>query len=817
MDHLRKRERYLEVFLWGLGVAALIFVPFIAFNKGIFLFAGDYNVQQIPFFQLAQDAVRSGHIFFDFGTDLGVNFIGSYAFSPLGSVFFWVSMLFPREAVPYLLGVFLIVKFALSALFAYCYITRFVRNSEYAVLGGLLYAFSGFSVYNIFFNHFNEVIVFFPLLLLSLECLMIDRRRGFFAAMVCLSCLGNYFFFVGQVTFLILYFLCRAASGDYRLTWGKFLSAAFESVAGVALAAFLLFPAVLAVAGNPRVDHVLHGYDIFIYRATQTYAAIVHAMFYPPEVAYSLNFFPDAGVRWTSLSAYLPLVSMVGVLAFLKIHADSWLSRILKICCVMAFVPILNTSFYLFNHSYYARWFYMPVLCMCLASAAALEDYDERAFHKAYVTTALFTVFFAAMGVAPKLVGGESVWFSLVSSGDRLWASVSAAFFGLILLGLLFDRIRSGKPIYRQTLVFLAATAILVADIYIGTSKMSPAGDQQFVKTAIEVDFQFPDDGDLFYRTDFLDCNDNQAMFMQKPSISAFNSIVPPSIMAFYPKVGVTRDVSSKPSQDVYALRALLSVKYLVAGEDTEVTMPGFRKLGAQDTFVLYENDAFVPMGFTYDRYVTQEDFDSTSVESRGNLLLRALLLTDDQIARYGGALSRLSPAERDELYGANYLAAAAERREAAAQSFVVTKTGFYSDVALPRDNLVFYSVPYDSGWRAYVDGQPVPIERVSIGFVGIPCPAGSHRITLVYETPGLILGLYTTGGAAAALLLYLAAGLLIDRRRRGALRVAAGRADKGAGGAVRDAREALGLGGAEDAPDGSPEGEGSPPDTTDM
>jgi hypothetical protein len=63
----------------------------------------------------------------------------------------------------------LVLKTACAALTAYMYLARFVRDRAYAVLGSLLYAFSGWMMYNVFFNHFHEAAVFFPLLLLGIE------------------------------------------------------------------------------------------------------------------------------------------------------------------------------------------------------------------------------------------------------------------------------------------------------------------------------------------------------------------------------------------------------------------------------------------------------------------------------------------------------------------------------------------------------------------------------------------------------------------------------------------------------------------------
>ncbi|MBO5852665.1 MAG: hypothetical protein J6Q74_02515 [Clostridia bacterium] len=72
----------LKVFLMALITAACFFVPYIILNKGYFIFYGDFNVQQIPFYQLCHNAIRNGEWGWSFTTDLGANFIGSYTFTP---------------------------------------------------------------------------------------------------------------------------------------------------------------------------------------------------------------------------------------------------------------------------------------------------------------------------------------------------------------------------------------------------------------------------------------------------------------------------------------------------------------------------------------------------------------------------------------------------------------------------------------------------------------------------------------------------------------------------------------------------------------
>ena len=53
--------------------------------------------------------------------------------------------------------------------------------------------------------------------------------------------------------------------------------------------------------------------------------------------------------------------------------------RIVATCAIFALVPVLNSAFYALNSSYYARWYYMPVLILCAMTASALESPDISA------------------------------------------------------------------------------------------------------------------------------------------------------------------------------------------------------------------------------------------------------------------------------------------------------------------------------------------------------------------------------------------------------------------------------------------------------
>ena len=231
------------------AIAFLSFGYFIWEGDGVFTLMTDFRAQQIPFSIGLNDAIKNANFGWQWNVDLGTNMIGAYSFYNLGSPFFWFSLLFPAEMFPYLVGWIYMLKYAVAGMTAYFYIGRFVEKKDCAVLGAVLCAFSGFQTVNLLFYHFHEVVAFFPLMLLGLEKLVVDRKKGLFAAAVFLNCLLNYYFFAGEVIFLIIYFICRFGLKKESIV-GIF-QCCLEGVMGIGMAAFLFLPSVIFIQGNP--------------------------------------------------------------------------------------------------------------------------------------------------------------------------------------------------------------------------------------------------------------------------------------------------------------------------------------------------------------------------------------------------------------------------------------------------------------------------------------------------------------------------------------------------------------------------------------
>ena len=787
---LTPREQDRKKFWQAVGLcaltAAVFFLPFYLLDGGFFHYAGDFNSQQISFYRYMNgfvkgagypDSAFSGapHNTFSWATDLGSGVMNAYSFYLYGSPFFWLSVLLPQSWLPYMMVPLLVLKFSVAGGGAYLYLRRYVKNANYAVLGACLYALSGFAVYNVFFNHFVDVVALFPYLLWALDEAIYEDRHGLFAFWVAVNLLNNYFFFVGQVIFLCIYFVCKLTAKDFRLTGRKFGHLLWESVLGVAIGCLLLFPAVLSLLQNPRTIALSSGWGFLTYAKVQQYLAILLSWILPPDSPYLTSVWSEGVIKWTSMTAYLPLCSLAGAMAYWRSRKADSKKRIVAVCAVCALVPVLNSAFYALNSSYYARWYYMPTLILAAMTVNALEDpdIDLDAPARGISWIMLATLVFAVVPVRDDTT--ETWSFGVLKNPGQFFTVLGFGLLGLMLYRYLCGVWRQDSRFAQRMTAAVLVFACAFTMVHIGIGKFGQwHTDSDLVEqdtNALLLKNDLPE-GD--YRIDTYKIHDNIGMWLDKSCLQYFGSTAAPSILSFYPGLGVKRDVRSEPEITNYALRGLLSVEYLITTPEKRESFEdeadeGWTYLADVDGYALYHNDNYVPMGFTYDYYVTEATYEASIKTLRSNLLLRTLVLEDEDVEKYSSYLTELPDAMLDDLHYDSYTQDCADRRAHSCSVFQMNNAGFHAEITLEKPNLVFFSVPYDDGFTAYVNGEKTDILRVDEGLMAVLCPAGASSIDFVYQADGLSASRVVTAVAIPVWVVYVACFVRRKRRSTGA------------------------------------------------
>ena len=478
-----------------------------------------------------------------------------------------------------------------------------------------------------------DVVALFPYLLWALDEAIYENRHGLFAFWVAVNLLNNYFFFVGQVIFLCIYFVCKLTAKDFRLTGRKFGHLLWESVLGVAMGCLLLFPAVLSLLQNPRTIDLSSGWGFLTYAKVQQYLAILLSWILPPDSPYLTSVWSEGVIKWTSMTAYLPLCSLAGAMAYWRSRKADSKKRIVAVCAVCALVPVLNSAFYALNSSYYARWYYMPSLILAAMTVNALEDpdVDLDAPARGIGWIMLATLVFAVVPVRDDTTGTWS--FGVLKNPEQFFVVLGFGLLGLMLYRYLCGIWRQNSRFAQRMTAAVLVFACVFSMVHIGIGKFGQwHTDSDLVEqdtNALQLKNDLPK-GD--YRIDTYKIHDNIGMWLDKSCLQYFGSTAAPSILSFYPGLGVKRDVRSEPEITNYALRGLLSVEYLITTPEKRESFEdeadaGWTYLADVDGYTLYHNDNYVPMGFTYDYYVTKATYEASVKTLRSNLLLRALVL----------------------------------------------------------------------------------------------------------------------------------------------------------------------------------------------
>ncbi|MDR3051582.1 MAG: YfhO family protein [Oscillospiraceae bacterium] len=784
-------------------LALLSLAPAIFPYGGRMVTRGDFMEQQIPFILETKRMLASGTPFWDWNTFLGENFFGAYSFYTIGSPFVWLLLPLPEWAIPFGISVAAILKHVVAALTAYLYLRRFVRECRWAQMGALLYAFSSYSAINTQFYHFMDVVAVFPLLLAGLENAFSSRRRFGALALACgLNAMVNYYFFWGSVLFVALYAAVRVFSQDWRAKlrrgrkaalWQCF-SVMFECGLGCLLAAWILLPAGWAMLGISRTDAIAQLSLGESYTWSNTLERI-RALWMPIESGVLHAFFGDAS-SWSSIAAFLPMFGCTLVLWHFLSVRKSWLHALLPLLAIISVWPFFNRMFVLGSNIFYTRWWYALVLMLCIPTAQAMERLQAKhsgdlrrltlaLWLTAAVVCALTLPFMLPEAFVERAAGSSRRWLAWLGNALRqnatgigyagdAFRAFAWGLTGFILMCMWLATRRAS--IGRQRLLGLLL-GVCVALNYAGFIAMNdalvPLDGGSGLSTGVDyyAGHMLLAQRPAFTGTTYTHRVDaprkirNYGMLINQPSITSFHSLRSAYLKEFVFLSGFGYDESPDavpPDATSGPIRALLGVQtyYNYDEEHFPGAPDGFVYTGKVGEVSVYENPNALPLGFAYDRYINTDHYP-VDQNNFSELMLSAAVMRNHMLY---GLWDVMTEVEKGEPLP-TWQEAAAQRKAQGCYDISATPGGLTAKIDLDKEKLVCFTVQYDKGWSATVNGQAVSVYRVNMGMIGLRVPEGrANQIALTFRVRGLRQGIWVSVGAA---LLLLGICLYLRRRRR--------------------------------------------------
>lgn len=766
-------------------MALLALAPAILPYGGRFVTRGDYIEQQLPFILETRRLLRGGLNSYSFPTLFGAPGVGSYAFYTLGSPFVWPLALLPKALIPYGISVMAVLKHAVCALTAFLYLRKMVRSSRLALLGSALYAFSSFTVVNTQFYHFTEVIAFFPLILLGLEIAMSDAPRPGLLALFCgLNTLTNYYFMLGSALLAALYFVFRLFSEDWRGSRSphRVVMTIAECALGCALAGVLLVPSMLFMLSITRTG----AGDTPVWAQHYTLSVLMErlrAMLMPIESNVVHAYYGDAA-SWASTAAYLPVFGLTGALVFAaRSREQRWLKALLSVLLLASAVPLLGGAFALYTNTAYTRWWYGLSLMLALATLYAMKGEEEasprvrRAWLSAFACCALASAALTAPFLLPDATlgalastGGLPAKIAQAILNRRTGAYAGDIFRALSLAlslpgagAMLLLIVRRPRFEAALAVVCLCACAQYGAYIAVGDHALLSGGTEagQGVYTLPEIAeptlsaLELPEP-ETYTRIDYGARLRNYGLLRGQSSLTCFTSLRASTVGRFLSMAGFGYDESTtvRPPDGSGAIRALLSVTEYHQTDGEEVP-EGFVYSREENGFSVYTSDAAVPMGFLQ-TVCTGTYHQRMAPDTVGTVMLAAVTLDDAQLEQIAGRMERLDvyaiPDWRDS---------AARLRNNACDRFETGASGFTAHIDAREAGIVVFTIPFDKGFSATLDGQAAEIIPCDVAFMGVWVEPGEHEIAFTYRTRGLSAGI-----AMSALAALLLAGLVTYEKR---------------------------------------------------
>jgi uncharacterized membrane protein YfhO len=462
--------------------------------------SGDYVLQQIPFYLNGYDDwwhfFKTGEfVLWDSSTYLGSNHIGSNSFYYYMNPFFLPILLFPRALVPQGLAMLMIGKMVAASLTFRLYLKFFKVKEEHARLFAMAYGFSGWMAYYLWFNHFMEVAIVFPLVLLGIEKLLKDKNFKWLALSLFLMGITNYFFLVSTSFTAVFYAVFRFFQ---TLPKRKLIDSSIVAglgilafATGIMLSAFVFLPSVMVAVTSNRVgdawyfDQLKAAFDeknwqtlwqLLTVWQNQAGVEEPYNKFYPlisflfPTVSNrSSTLFKTSSYDNTisSLFIYTPLTMLLVPSLIHSFVKKKWSHFVgFGLILFMLFTPITYQLVHGFTIDY-GRW---QIFIVTIAIAFIAIHFEERLKFKRWYFDVSFIVVFGLSIYALLVALANENRFFFSAMEERQYVAIAALIYMVAVY--LFMR----KDYRKKKLATNMRTAIFFEAIVMGTLIMNMHG-----------------------------------------------------------------------------------------------------------------------------------------------------------------------------------------------------------------------------------------------------------------------------------------------------------------------------------------------------
>ncbi len=725
------------------------------FGKKIFLFRdiGSDTINIVfPWIMGAADYMGNGNeIGWSFSQGMGQN-IFPFFYSDL---FHWIVSYFDKASIPFLLVWLQIIKVVLSGTVFYKFLKEFKLSSYSSFLFSILFAFSGFIILGGCWTIFSTEALCAVTILYGFERWLNHRKFLWLVAGITLMTFLQPFFLFMYTILLVPYAIVRYHD-VYEKSGKQFYIFVAKtvglSVIAVFMSSYQLFADLLQYAESPRVggeaslfdrlkQESMFGLADEMLRFTTVFRTFGSDILGTGNSFKGWQNYLEAPLFYCGLFC---LVAFPQFFSSLTKRQKYFYGALTFVFCLPIVFPYFRYAFWAFSGDYFRTFSLVIVFFMVLFAARAISYIEQQGKINKVVlgVTVLFLLFLL---YSPAAQFKSSVNGSLRSVATLLLLVYAGLVFGL-------SQKKSVKDICKVVLfglciievTYFSGITVNKRDVITRQILKDRVGYNDYTVDAVSY---LKQNDKSFYRLNkdyssglaiHSSINDAKVQgFYGTSSYNSFNQINYIKFLGDFNVIDVKDENSTRWAKglgDRPILFSLGSGKYWLSKRtDNAVAGMGFDSIAKFGDVKVYKNKYALPFGFTYDKTIGEDEFKKLSPTQKDFAALRACVVSnaDKQIfssLKAFNVADTAAPVTFD-----NYLADVNALKK---DSLTITKFSentITGNVNASESKILFFSIPFDEGWKANLNGSDAKLYRLNCGLTGLLVQKGSNAVELSF------------------------------------------------------------------------------------
>lgn len=778
-SYIRGKEIYYLLGLLML-VSYFVFADFIRLRK-VYLFrdigSDSINIY-FPWMASVSDYLKhESELGWSFAQGMGQNMFPM----SLGDFFSNFLTYFDKSKIPYGLVYMEVLKIILTGFVFYKFLKQVNLSNFSALIFSFCYAFSGYVILGGCWTIFSVEALYAAIILYGFERWLQHGKFFWFVTGIALMAFLQPFFLFMYTLVLAGYAIVRYHDVKEKDT-KKFLIFVAKMV-GLALVAVLitsyqLFADILQYTESPRVGgessffaklqkHPMFGMADGYLRFTTIFRSFGSDMLGTGSNFKGWQNYLEAPLFYCGILALLTFPQFFTTLTKRQKYFYGILTFLL---CLPILFPYFRYAFWAFSGDYYRTFSLVIIFFMIFYSARAISYIErEGKINKiALGVTAVILLFF--------LYSPAAQFKDAVNKDLRAFATfLILAYTGLLLALAQKTKL---KNVAKVALLVLCVIELAVnsnitvnkRDVMTSQLLTEKVGYNDYTVDAVA--YVKKTDKDLFYRMnkDYMSglaihssLNDAKVQeFYGTQSYFSFNQKNYIKFLGDLDVIDVKDELATRWAKgigDRPVLFSLCSGKYWMSKRtDNALSGLGMDSINKFGDVKLLKNRFALPFGLTYDQVVSPGALKKTSTNQKDFTLLRACVV-DSADRQDFASMKSFNPADTlQPMTFDNYMQFGDVLKK---DGFKITKFSenhITGNVTTATSKVLFFSFPFDEGWKAKLNGQDAKLYRVNCGLTGLITQKGNNNVELSftprYKKKGLIVSLISLAVFAGLLTL---------------------------------------------------------------